>query len=52
MDAISRHTKDQHPFVTRLTQLVDLNAADLKDFYDIIDSELVVRKRRDLIADG
>jgi len=52
MDAISRHAKDQHPFVTRLTPLVDLNAADLKDFYDIIDGELAVRKRRDLIADG
>ncbi len=52
MGATSRNTLDQHPFVTRLTQLVDLNAADLKDLEDIIDGELVVRKRRDLIADG
>ena len=48
----SRNALDQHPFVVRLTQLVDLKAADLKDLDDIIDGELVIRKRRDLIADG
>ena len=48
----SRNALDQHPFVTRLLQLVDLKAADLKGLDDIIDGELVIRKRRDLIADG
>ncbi len=48
----SRNALDQHPFVVRLLQLVDLKAADLKDLDDIIDGELVIRKRRDLIADG
>ena len=48
----SRNALDQHPFVARLLQLVDLKAADLKDLDDIIDGELVIRKRRDLIADG
>ncbi|MGH6728210.1 MAG: Crp/Fnr family transcriptional regulator [Pseudolabrys sp.] len=48
----SRHALDQHPFVARLLQLVDLKAADLKALDDIIDGELVIRKRRDLIADG
>ena len=48
----SRNALDQHPFVARLTQLVDLKTADLKGLDDIIDGELVIRKRRDLIADG
>jgi CRP-like cAMP-binding protein len=48
----SRNALDQHPFVTRLFQLVDLKAADLKGLDDIIDGELVIRRRRDLIADG
>ena len=48
----SRNALDQHPFVARLSRLVDLKAADLKDLDGIIDGELVIRKRRDLIADG
>jgi len=48
----SRNTLDQHPFVARLLQLIDLKAADRKDLDSIIDGELVIRKRRDLIADG
>ncbi len=48
----SRNALDQHPFVARLTQLIDLKAAGLKALDDIIDGELVIRKRRDLIADG
>jgi len=43
---------DRHPFVARLAQLVGLTAGDLKSLDDIIDGELVIRKRRDLIADG
>ncbi len=52
MAAPSRNALDQYPFVARLSQLVDLKAADLKGLDDIIDGELVIRKRRDLIADG
>ncbi len=48
----SRNALDQHPFVARLTQLIDLKAAGLKALDDTIDGELVIRKRRDLIADG
>ncbi|HTT49257.1 MAG TPA: Crp/Fnr family transcriptional regulator [Pseudolabrys sp.] len=47
-----RNALDQHPFVARLLQLVDLNAAELRNLDAIIDGELVIRKRRDLIADG
>jgi CRP-like cAMP-binding protein len=43
---------DQHPFVKRLMQQIHLNAADLKCLDDIIDGELLIRKRRDLIVDG
>lgn len=43
---------DQHPFVGRLRQLITLTAADLKGLNEIIDGELLVKKRRDLIIDG
>ena len=43
---------DQNPFVARLLQYVDLSAADLKALDAIIDGELSIKKRRDLIADG
>jgi CRP-like cAMP-binding protein len=52
MAAAPRYALDQHPFVARLLQLVELKAADLKSLDDIIDGELLIRKRRDLIADG
>ncbi|HEY1311821.1 MAG TPA: Crp/Fnr family transcriptional regulator [Pseudolabrys sp.] len=52
MAATSRSALGQHPFVTRLQHLIDLKPADLKNLDDIIDGELVIRKRRDLIADG
>ena len=52
MAATSRNALDQHPFVARLRHLIDLKPADLKQLDDIIDGELVIRKRRDLIADG
>ena len=53
MDRLASHKGlDRHPFVARLLQLVDLNAADLKSLDEIIDGELTIRKRRDLIADG
>jgi len=43
---------DQHPFVKRLVRQIDLTAADLKSLDAIIDGELLIRKRRDLIVDG
>jgi CRP-like cAMP-binding protein len=50
--AASRNALDQHPFVARLLQHVELDAADLKSLDAIIDGELLIRKRRDLIVDG
>jgi CRP-like cAMP-binding protein len=50
--AASRNISDQHPFVTRLLELVDLSAADLKSLDAIVDGELLIRKRHDLIIDG
>ena len=43
---------DQHPFVKRLVRQIALTAADLKSLDAIIDGELLIRKRRDLIVDG
>src|SRR5262245_52761555 len=43
---------ERHPFVARLLQHVKLNAGDLKSFDAIIDGELSIRRRRDLIVDG
>ena len=50
--AVSRNALDQHPFVTRLLRLVELTPADLNSLDAIIDGELLIRKRRDLIVDG
>ncbi|MEP7030966.1 MAG: Crp/Fnr family transcriptional regulator [Pseudolabrys sp.] len=50
--SLSRSALDQHPFVARLLQLVRLSAADLKSLDAIIDGELLIRKRRDLVIDG
>jgi CRP-like cAMP-binding protein len=50
--ATSRNDLDRHPFVARLLQHVALSAADLKALDAIIDGELTIRRRRDLIVDG
>ena len=42
----------QHPFVIRLLQHLDLNASDLDSLDGIIDGELTIRRRHDLIIDG
>src|SRR5262249_50963522 len=43
---------DQHPFVTRLLQHVDLDADDMKGLNAIIEDDLSIRRRNDLIVDG
>jgi CRP-like cAMP-binding protein len=50
--ATPRNGSDRHPFVARLLQHVRLAAADLDGLDEIIDGELTIRKRRDLIVDG
>lgn len=50
--APARNSLDQIPFVARLSQSIALSAADLKCLDAIIDGELLIRKRRDLIIDG
>ncbi len=53
MDSMTpRNALDQHPFFARLLKLVDLKPADRKAFDEIIDGELLIRKRRDLIVEG
>ena len=48
----ANHTLDRHPFVARLLRLVDLKPGEIKALDAIIEGELSIRKRRDLIADG
>lgn len=43
---------DQHPFVARLLQHVDLDPVDLRSLDAIIDGQLLIRRRGDLIVDG
>jgi len=43
---------DGHPFIARVLQHIDLDAADLESLDAVIDGELTIRKRRDLIVDG
>ena len=53
MDAtVSRNDLDRHPFVVRVMQYVALSAADLKSLDAIIDGEITIRRRRDLVVDG
>jgi CRP-like cAMP-binding protein len=47
-----RNALDQHPFVARLLQHVALNAADIKQLGAIIQGELLIHRRRDLVVDG
>jgi CRP-like cAMP-binding protein len=43
---------DQNPFITRLSRLVKLSAADLGSLDQIVTGEHLVKKRNDLIVDG
>jgi CRP-like cAMP-binding protein len=42
----------RHPLVARLSQHVDLDADDLKALNAIIEDELSIRRKKDLIVDG
>lgn len=41
-----------HPFVVRLSRYIDLSATDLDQLRALIENELTVKKRRDLVVDG
>jgi len=43
---------NRHPFVARISQHVELGPDDLTSLDAIIDGELSIRRRRDLIVDG
>jgi CRP-like cAMP-binding protein len=42
----------EHPFVTRLTRLIRLRAADLKSLELIVEGERLIQKRKDLVVIG
>src|SRR6185503_21030806 len=41
-----------HPFVARLGRYVDLTDPDIKSLGRLIENEITVEKRRDLVVDG
>ena len=41
-----------HPFVARLNRYVPLTEIDLKHLRRLIESDLIVERRRDLVVDG
>ncbi len=41
-----------HPFVKRLRTFIDINESDLGDLWRMIETEQVIKKRRDLVIDG
>ena len=53
MDTLtSRNDLDNHPFVARLQHFVELSPVDLRALDAIIDGEITIRRRRDLVVDG
>ena len=50
--AAPEYAFDQHPFVARLAQHVTLDPVDLISLEAIIDGELLIQRRGDLIVDG
>jgi CRP-like cAMP-binding protein len=50
--AVIANTLEQHPFVTRLLQYIDLDPGDLKAFEAISEGEMLIKRRGDLIVDG
>jgi len=43
---------DQHPFIARLSRYANFSAADLQIFSRILDNEVVVGRKRELVAEG
>lgn len=43
---------DHHPFVTKLSAFMKMNASDLRSLEKVINSEKSIEKRRDLVIDG
>jgi CRP-like cAMP-binding protein len=49
---ITRDMSAEHPFVTRLSRLMDFSVHDLTSFARIVESERLVKKRQDLVVAG
>ena len=43
---------NDHPFVLRLSRYIDLGATDIGHLRGLIENELTIKKRRDLVVDG
>src|SRR6185312_15851696 len=55
MNVVPRFVPDQwsrHPFVARLNAYIRLSGSDLESLWRLIETEMTVKKRRDLVVDG
>jgi CRP-like cAMP-binding protein len=55
MNVVPRFVPDQwsrHPFVARLNAYIRLCGSDLESLWRLIETEMTVKKRRDLVVDG
>jgi CRP-like cAMP-binding protein len=44
--------RSRHPFIARLRQHIELGPSDLSSLWQLMESDVVVKKRRDLVVDG
>jgi CRP-like cAMP-binding protein len=49
---ISRDQLKRHPFVARLERYIDLSGDDLDNLWRLVEAELTIGRRRDLVVDG
>ena len=42
----------KHPFIVRLQRLMTLNESDIDKLWQLIEADITVKKRRDLVVDG
>lgn len=52
LSSVVPHQWTRHPFVARLESFIALSDSDLGSLWRLIEAELTVKKRRDLVVDG
>lgn len=52
MRSVNPNQWSRHPFATRLKNIIGLSESDLHSLWRLIEAELTVKKRRDLVVDG
>lgn len=52
LSAVLPDGRSRHPFIARLRQHIELGPDDLSSLWQLMESDVVVKKRRDLVVDG